>query len=469
MTRTLQFVRSILPEDPFQLFLLAGLVCLSIAPHLRWWPTGQNDQWSATLRGSPVWMEYYVLQVAAFYGLILASSVGYFLCWWPGKRQVAKVWLGVLCPAFVSVVVIAAKFLSIRAGGYSVLSQTHRMNMSFSWSLRELWLVGSGMHFAIAGIALTAIFAGRLMSGLSRLPLVLASPFPIGDTQDERAGSKRLIWFSVAPISMVIMAAVGVGLLGPLMSGSAYKNPRTWMFLQDFVGAAVILVVTMWLTGNDNRNSIYQLLRRVPLKMVFVGASLPALVTIGPLMAWYLFDRVHWAAHDFGKYSPPSPTNYLPTPEVWTLGLVFGAFAEEVIFRGVLQRYFVGRYGVWRGIFLVGVVWGAFHFFSDKYQVSSDQEIVFGLLYRVVQCSVLGFALSWLTLRSGSLFPATLAHWLSNVGVYSVHRLDFPGKEWIRTFLWLLVVLVLFRFWPIASDKPNENAKTSVSPEFAGA
>src|SRR5882762_3618051 len=426
MKQIAAFLRSILPADPFQLLFLAGLTCLTIAPHLRWWPMAQSDQWSAKLNGSPIWMEYYVVLVAATYGFILASSAGYFLCLWPGKRSIIKVWVTVFFPSAVSAVLIAVKFLSIRAEGYSVLSQVHGMNSGYSWALRELWLLGSGMHFAILGICLTAIFALRMLSGHSHLPLCLASSAAIGDTpQPGWDGSKRLIWFWVAAIASVITAAVGVGLLSPLLLTSAYKNPRAWMgFLEGFVGATVMLVITMWLAGSENRKEAYRLVRWASPKMVFVGAVLPALVTVVPSMARYLFDRVHWAAYDFGRYSPPSLTSYLPTLQIWTLSLIFSAFAEEVIFRGVLQRHFVSRLGVWRGIFLTGIVWAAFHFPGDTYSASSDQQIIFGLLHRIAQCLILGFVLSWLTLRSGSLLPPTLAHWLSNVGVYSARSVS---------------------------------------------
>ena len=39
----IQFIRSVLPADPTQLIFLGGIVCLAIAPHLRWWPSESSD------------------------------------------------------------------------------------------------------------------------------------------------------------------------------------------------------------------------------------------------------------------------------------------------------------------------------------------------------------------------------------------------------------------------------------------
>jgi membrane protease YdiL (CAAX protease family) len=454
INRVTQFLRSVLPADPFQLCFLAGLVCLTIAPHLRWWPVEERADWSAKLNGSLVpmgyYMGYYVVQVMATCGLILASSAGYFFCFWPGKRTKAKVWLSVVLPAAVSIALTSVAFLNIRRGEYSVLTQIHGSGKGLSWVVTELWHQGSGIHFAALGIGLTALFGLRLIRGTSDLPLELSRSSDIGEwPQEESKGNARLIWFSVAPSSSVIMAVVGFGLLAPLRLTSAYRGPKAWMgFLQAFVVAAVMLVLSMWLAGSENRKLVYGLVRRLNPKLILIGAALPALVSLSPPIVRFIVDRVSWAANDFGKYSPPHLLSYLPVPEIWTLSLVFAAFVEEIVFRGVLQRHFVIRHGVPRGIFLVGIVWASFHFFTDKY-ATSDQGVVLDLLLRVAQCVILGFALSWLTLRSSSLLPATMAHWLSNVGVYSARDPDYPGRGWMNPLLWLLVALVLFRFWPV--------------------
>jgi len=62
------------------------------------------------------------------------------------------------------------------------------------------------------------------------------------------------------------------------------------------------------------------------------------------------------------------------------------------------------------------VVWAAFHFYAGHYPSLSDSRAALGFAHRVAQWVILGIVLSWLTLRSGSLWPTTFAHWLSKVG-----------------------------------------------------
>ena len=40
MKRVAEFLRSVIPADPFQLLFLAGIVCLVVAHGMRWWPVG---------------------------------------------------------------------------------------------------------------------------------------------------------------------------------------------------------------------------------------------------------------------------------------------------------------------------------------------------------------------------------------------------------------------------------------------
>src|SRR4030095_5276123 len=140
-------------------------------------------------------------------------------------------------------------------------------------------------------------------------------------------------------------------------------RPTIWLsFLQDVAVAGVMIAIAMWMAGAENRKSVCRLLRLPRLNFLLIGLVLPLIVTLTPAIVRFVLDRVHWAAQDFGRFMPPHFQEYLPIPELWTVGLIFAAFGEELIFRGVLQKQFVSHYGAWRGIFLVGIVWACFHF-----------------------------------------------------------------------------------------------------------
>ncbi len=73
-------------------------------------------------------------------------------------------------------------------------------------------------------------------------------------------------------------------------------------------------------------------------------------------------------------------------------------FAEEIFFRGVVQRSLTGRYGTPIGVALASVLFGAFH-------VDPPQA---------VGAAVLGAALGFVVWRTKSVWPAVVAHAANN-------------------------------------------------------
>ena len=52
--------------------------------------------------------------------------------------------------------------------------------------------------------------------------------------------------------------------------------------------------------------------------------------------------------------------------------LLFGAFAEEIVFRGVLLARLLKRYGTERGILLTGLIWAGYPFVRTTIQGSQQ-------------------------------------------------------------------------------------------------
>src|SRR6266403_5193022 len=85
------------------------------------------------------------------------------------------------------------------------------------------------------------------------------------------------------------------------------------------------------------------------------------------------------------------------TPRSMVTSPVFPSAFEEMIFRGLLQRRSVQRYGTYRGIFFVGIVWAAFHFSSDfAFARVTDQETILKLASRIFTCLAPSYVLGWL-------------------------------------------------------------------------
>jgi hypothetical protein len=71
------------------------------------------------------------------------------------------------------------------------------------------------------------------------------------------------------------------------------------------------------------------------------------------------------------------------------------------------------------GIFLLGLVWRAFHFLGDFHRTTEDYQVAIEFVSRLCSCLAMSYVFEWLTLRSGSIWPAALCEGPQNVWALS--------------------------------------------------
>jgi membrane protease YdiL (CAAX protease family) len=220
--------------------------------------------------------------------------------------------------------------------------------------------------------------------------------------------------------------------------------------------------------GKANRQVIRKAMGLPEPRYVALGLAFPIGIALLLSLGQYLVDRALWAAHDFGRYSPPQFRMYFGLPDPWLVLVFFAALFEEMIFRGLLQRRFVQRYGIYRGIFLVGIVWAAFHFVSDvSFSRLTETDVLLKLGWRILICLALSNVLGWLTLRFGSILPAVIAHTFYNILVMSGFGPPFLGKDTVLVALWGVLAWVLFRYWPVRAEDEQGASSTEANPQPA--
>jgi membrane protease YdiL (CAAX protease family) len=467
--RLIEFIRSVIPADPVQLVFLAGVVCLIVARGLRWSPPGLASAVPSAGRLGP-WLLY----GGAFfvYPVIFAAVAGYFVCFWPGPHPVRRVFWFVCAPALLGLGLLFGRIVYLSGPPASVLESTggilaRQLNLARS-ILPEL---PQGFQFALLGLLLICLFVSRLAVGVSSLPLALpgAQLFRAEDSA-EWARLQFVVFTIVGPLFLihVFLSFVAFEIPFFISSRAPARFPGIWFSESaTILGTMAACVVLLGLMGRENRKTVWDSIRWPDRISVLLAVAFPvgagALISTGH----FLIDRALWAARDFGKLSPPEFGGYFEIPNPRLLLLFFAAFSEEIIFRGLLQNRFIRRYGAYRGIFLVGIVWAAFHFFSDfSFSRYTGLAIPMQLSFRVFICVALSFVLGWLTFRSGSVVPAAIAHTLYNVLAFSELWPKFPGGKIVVVGLWAVLAMLLYRHWPPHPDDPQSRA-VAPSPEFA--
>lgn len=88
--------------------------------------------------------------------------------------------------------------------------------------------------------------------------------------------------------------------------------------------------------------------------------------------------------------------------------LVF-AFGEEVGWRGWLTTS-LRPLGTWPALIIVGVIWGLWHAPLILLGYNFNRPDITGLALMVIGCVMLGILFGWLRIRTGSVWPAVVAH-----------------------------------------------------------
>lgn len=471
MKRVLEFIRSVIPGDPWQLLFLAGIVCLIASHGLRWWPASFAfpEDSSDSLRQSAWYMGWIPV-----YFIIFSAPAGYYLCFWPGKRAPRRIFWLVCVPALLGLSLMFSRVLYLSSTPPSVFeSGSSALSRSLRFAESTLWKLPPGFHFTLLGLLLIAVFTSRVAFGISRLPLALPTDRRLSQSQDSESWRRLqfLVFVVVGPLFLIdaLVASVGLGISFVHFSSNASFIESVWFTrLSPTAGSLVACLVLLWIMGRDNRQIIQGLVWRPDRKSLLLALTFPAMTCGLISIVQFLFDRAQWAAHDVGRLASPELAAYFNFSDPWLFLLFIPALYEEVIFRGLLQSRFIQRYGVHRGIFLVGIVWGAFHFYSDfSFFHFSDLWVLLQLGFRLFGCISHSFVLGWLTLRSRSVIPAATAHALYNAIVSSDFSPPFAGKGVVFVALSAVLAYALFRYWPVRTEDSPQQASDVPSLENA--
>jgi membrane protease YdiL (CAAX protease family) len=429
---------------------LLGIVCLFISGQMIWGPI-------LTIH-APILPTPTILVTIAAYAVRFAGAAGCFFCFWPGRSPLRRLIWWVCLPASLALVVVCATYTYLAALAIGNLSLR---NLGTSVSI--LTKLGPGFHYALIGFALVAVFTSRVALGFASLPLAL----PQGSVSqaDDGLSWNRLhivLWllFMGSPLflcSFLVLLALGrAHVLGRILNAPWLLE----MLLHD-IGFIALIGLAVWILGKEAWKAVRRSVQ-LPLPESFLLAMVvPIGINLLILLGVYLVERARWALHISGRPTLPQLSSYFGSLTVGIfLSNLLPAFWEEVIIRGLLQPRFIRRYGLFRGVFLVGIVFAAMHFWADFTVPMTDGAVLISLGIRLLQCIAMSGVLGWLTLRTASVLPAALAHCINNL-IPDINKLyiqpKIPGVTILVYLLWGALAYVLFRYWPVQAEAVQES------------
>jgi membrane protease YdiL (CAAX protease family) len=456
LQRLANFAKSVWPADRAFVALLLGSILLLMARSLGSWST-----WVQTLlRAYAPDSRFVAVDASSLLNLTMflvyfAGASAFYVCFFPGPNPSKRLARWVYLPVALGLVANVATVLHLAKLSLPVpWPDGEPLSRNFGSFFRILHAAGYGVWAAIIGIVFVLYADLRLRSGCAELPVHFAPEFSARpDTLPDRQVN-RFIWMMVALPFVVAFTDLPYFYIVSWIHGAlrheASNLTASWslLYVSGQLWQAVTIFALVYVAmGPARRESLKESLRVPSPTYLGVGVLLPTIVWAALPAVQYVFDRIHWAAYDFGHLGPPIFSGYFsPLPKWIYLFMFFSALVEEIAWRGYLQPRFISRYGLYRGIFLVGVVWAVFHFPLDSYWRTGVTDVLIHSGWRLLDCVAMGFALSWLALRSKSVLPAGLAHGCSNFLLMSGY--SGVSSRWTVLLLWLIIAVVLFLFFP---------------------
>jgi len=263
---------------------------------------------------------------------LVAFLKGYWIAFRPGQDPARRILTWVLLPSLGSLLAICGFWLYSHAQPRSVLDRSGGWTSSIPEMATELCALGPGLYPLIFGIVLVGVFVVRLWRHKSSLPLALADRNASFDAGGGWRRTEILIW------AILSAQAVASSMISGTLSLALLWLSATWLIplITPIVETGVLLGACVLTVGGEDVKTVWRRLWRVRPFEVLLGALFPVLLALVFSVAVYLPERVEWATGGFGKsFAPlllPEELRFDP----WWLLLIFAAFAEEFVFRGIL-------------------------------------------------------------------------------------------------------------------------------------
>jgi membrane protease YdiL (CAAX protease family) len=450
MKRLAHFLRSVIPADPWQLCILIGSLFLILAPHVPWIPSA-----TGSVAGIDPSFSWAIVSLLGFLEIILGAFALY-TCFWPGPHPSRRVLSGVVAPTIAALIGVTWFLNYLYRGGQTSLFEKHSELRQMAELLEtRLWHLSTTFYLLLMALALIGLFTSRMAVGANSLPLVLPNP---KNGMEENTTWRAAMLLNVLLVSGIGRMIVNAALFTIFAIADRAHFQLKWLsagpklsFALLLLDAVILLAIAVAVLGKPGWQEARRVLRFPGVHALLLAAALTTAITLGGAAAQYLFDRAQWAAHS-GSLDAPRFAEYFSWLRGWSAVLVFAgaAFAEELVFRGVLLRLCIRRFGLDRGIFLLGVAFVSFHFPSDSYVRLDTASVLLHLVLRMLTLLPLSYVLVWMTLRWKSILPAWIAHTFYNAFRVNERFLDW---RW-QVVAWVAAAVLLYRYLPLdeASD-----------------
>ena len=230
------------------------------------------------------------------------------------------------------------------------------------------------------------------------------------------------------PFRKIIIFFVATFLLTILLSGFQQwlgLRPELISLPQFGPAAAAILMILAFRQDGIKLNFA---VHKNHLQKYLIALVIPALV---PLILWFAYTRL------IGPVT--SPADHLPSIILLLVGILLGAFGEELGWRGYAQALLERTLSPFASTLLIGLVWGLWH-------VGNFQYGAVHMLFFVFFTISVSIFMRWLLINThDSVIVATLVHFSINASAYMLRDVLIDTRVvMLNGIVWVCIGTVVF-------------------------
>jgi membrane protease YdiL (CAAX protease family) len=421
-----------LPEPRSQLLPLLAAFCLSSCFGRSWLlvPSLATADAFGPLTTNELYRWVAITQ--AFSSVLLLAAIGaYICCVWPLNNPFQKWVVLAVFPAFLGIVggLFMPALVIVNQRHVSVLAR-HNSNpfSGFKFSARALLLnLGTGFQLAALGLLLALVAAWMLRTRAVSLPLRFGPPPPasVDDSADSARRGQRFFTLYVLAFPGLAANLLNLAVL-PLFTRLAPHNSdsRTlslWLDAAKYlVLALVFFLIAAWCLGQLRKKQLMEAARFPSLQLLGVASLIGLAAYFLPHLVHYGMDRIASAQ----QWSPPPDVPvvllyvHIPPLGAYLVLIAIATALSEWCWRGCVQPQFIRIFGVGRGLFLVGILYGSVQQLSFPRFFPGLAGFLFNFLLMLISGVVWSVILGWLTIRAASVWPSVVCGTLTNVLVW---------------------------------------------------
>ena len=133
-------------------------------------------------------------------------------------------------------------------------------------------------------------------------------------------------------------------------------------------------------------------------------------------------------------------------------------FGEEYGWRYYFQPILQKRFGMRRGVLILGVVWGLWHIFLDFFYYTTPDRGLAMTGGQMITCVFLGIFFAWAYMKTGNIWVPVILHFINNniapvmAGNYSMDGLENQQITWAMIPEALLINGIVFGFFLLSKE-----------------